>query len=646
MKRTPGPPVLPGLALAQPVGGANLGNLNVAAFNPEALLRTAIAAHEAGRLQDAERGYRAVIQMAPRNAAGFAHLGALLLEKGLWEEGADILGQSLKLDPRQPSMLSNRGTALMNLGRTDEAVECFEAAIRQKPRAEQPNNYNNLAIYLQSQGLLAEAIGAYDRAIALNPREPQLWGNRGIVMLLAQRPAEALNSLDKALALDPLYVDAITSRGVALYELDRPAEALEAFERALALQPDRSDTHNNKGLALNKMDRPQEALESVERAMALGAGEVELLNNKGLALQALDRPDEALIWANLVLEMRPDKAEHWNNRGMALQAMGRSDEALADFRKALQIDPDYVDPKWTIALILLREQQYEEGWRMFEWRWMRPNTDPMPQYPCPLWLGETPIAGKTLLVHAEQGFGDTLHMLRFPRLVADMGGTVIVGVQDPLVDLASRAPGVALAVGADAQVTCDLHIPMMSLPLAVGARAGDLPPDMPYLSAPADKLAAWAARLGPRTGKRRIGLAWSGNTIHKNDRNRSIGLSRLLPVLETDAEFHCLHKAFRPGDAERIAQDGRIRIHAEALEDFSDTAALIEQLDLVISVDTSVVHLAGALAKPVWILLPFNPDYRWHMRGETTAWYPTARLFRQPAIGDWDSVIADVLAAL
>ena len=290
---------------------------------------------------------------------------------------------------------------------------------------------------------------------------------------------------------------------------------------------------------------------------------------------------------------------------------------------------------------------FARGFLEYEWRWKKADMAPARRnFPQPLWLGEGDIAGKTILLHSEQGFGDAIHFCRYAPLVAARGARVILEVRPPLVQLMGSLAGPAEIVeSGDALPAFDIHCPLLSLPLAMGTRLDTVPAQVPYLSVAPDKAAEWGARLGAKT-RPRIGLAWSGNVIHERDKERSIGLRNFLRLLDIDATFVSLHKEVGADDAGVLAERSDILHFGDALADYTDTAALIAQLDLVVSVDTSVVHLAGALAKPVWILVTYVPDWRWMLEREDSPWYPTARLFRQTAAREWDSVLARVHAAL
>jgi tetratricopeptide (TPR) repeat protein len=325
------------------------------------------------------------------------------------------------------------------------------------------------------------------------------------------------------------------------------------------------------------------------------------------------------------------------NYGVALQWLGRFQDAIAAFDRALQLDSDCVDAHWNSALLRLMHGDYETGWKQYEWRWRKPDFNQVGRPGGPMWLGQTPLEGIRLYLVNEQGFGDTLQMMRYAALARERGATVLLNVDPALKELAATVPGVARVVSGGDPVAYDMWTPMMSLPLAFGTTLETVPNKVPYISADPAKVAAWRERLG-ETRRPRVGLAWSGRAAHANDRNRSLRLAELVPLLDADAEFISLQREYREADRPLLA-DLPIRDVSEQLTNFSDTAALIEILDLVIAVDTSVAHLAGALARPFCVMIAYVPDFRWGLTGDTTPWYPTAKLLRQPRPGDWGSVI-------
>jgi tetratricopeptide (TPR) repeat protein len=608
MKRAPGPPGLPGLFPAKPGTPASFGM-----FNPAVLFQNAQQAHTAGRLDAAEQGYRQVLKFTPKDPMVLAFLGTLLLERGRWAEGVTVLDASLAIDPTQQAMLTNRGNALIELGRFKDAMASYHAAIDLEPELAKPAAYNNLGAYLQGLGRNEEALELFDRAIGLEPETAEAWGNRGIGLSVLGRHEEALNALDRALQLDPVFVDAMTNRGICHYHAGRMEEALAAYEKALSLAGPTPD----------------------------------ILSNMALALHGLDRLDEALSCCELAIAARPEFPGCLVNRGIILLAKGRFEEAIASYDKAMAINPEFPDAYWNKALVKLLLGDFENGGPLYERRWDRSDAPPLPMDgKIPVWLGKESLEGKVLLLLAEQGFGDTLQMVRYAPMAKARGAQVILGVQPPLLELALGFEGVDEVVGNSRdQVGFDLFCPLMSLPLAFGTTPDTIPANVPYIAAPAASIETWGQRLGPRT-RRRIGLVWSGNPDHKNDRNRSVPLERLLSLLPADADYISLQREYRPGDLERMAADGRVRDVSAQLESFVDTAALVHHLDLVVSVDTAVAHLAGAMAKPLYLLLPWVPDFRWLLNRTDSPWYPTARLFRQPAFGDWSGALEDLAAAL
>jgi len=373
----------------------------------------------------------------------------------------------------------------------------------------------------------------------------------------------------------------------------------------------------------------------------------EVLSNRGITLHELNRYDEALASYDRALVLQPDYATALNNRGINLYDLKRYDEALASYQRALALRPDYAEAHWNEALLRLLTGDYSHGWAKYEWRWKKESMAPVKRnFPQPVWLGGDAIDGKTILLHSEQGFGDTIQFCRYVPLVAARGAHVILEVERPLQQLMTTLAGATQVIAkGDPLPDFEVHCPLLSLPLAFGTRVETIPSGPPYLRAPAQSLMNWDTRLAPQR-RPRIGLAWSGNAAHQSDRQRSISLRTLLPLLDTGATFVSVQKDVNAADAGVLTERGDILHFGDALGDFSDTAALISNLDLVISVDTSVAHLAGALGKPVWVLLAYAPDWRWLLDRDDSPWYPTARLFRQDASRAWDGVIVRVQQAL
>lgn len=462
----------------------------------------------------------------------------------------------------------------------------------------------------------------------------------------AGRLGEAEALYRRVLEQAPGHPDALHFLGLLAHQTGNHAAAVELIGAALRVIPAHPQCHLHLGLALESLGRLDEALASFERALSLNPGLVVALNNCGNALQALGRFEEAIAAYRQSLGQCPDDPDMHNNLGHALDAAGQPAEAIASFHRAQALRPEFAAALCNEGVARLRLGDFARGWKLFEWRHQALGARRLVRdYRQPLWLGEESLAGKTLLIHHEQGLGDTLQMLRYVPGLAARGARVVIEVPAALAELARSVPGEPQVVPEGQPLPAfDLQCPMMSLPLACGTTLDTIPARVPYLAATADARAAWAARLGPATG-RRIGLVWSGSPGHQNDRLRSIPLAQFAALLELPGEFHSLQREYREADRTLLPGLG-LRDWSAQLATFVETAALISQLDLVITVDTAVAHLAGALGKPVWLLLPCSADYRWMQKRSDSPWYPTMRLFRQPRTGDWATVLDEVAATM
>jgi tetratricopeptide (TPR) repeat protein len=643
---------------------------------------TGLKHHQAGRLAEAEACYRHVLAGQPNHADALHLLGVVAHQTGRHDLAIELIGQAIKRNGRNPNYLYNLGVTLQDHGKPAEAVAAYREAIRIKPDyAEAFKNQgdalrelrrleealasyqkalafrpvyaeacNNRGVVLRELGRLEEALASYDTALAFRPDYAEALNNRGNALKDLKRPAEALSAYDKVLALRPGHAEACNNRGVALQELKRPAEALGSYDQALALRPDYAEALNNRGNALKELDRLDEALSSFDRALVLAPRHAEAFYNRGNALQELWRPDEALASFDRALALKPDHAEACNNRGNALRELKRFDEALASSERALALRPDYAPAHWNEALYRLLMGDFERGWEKYEWRWALADAlwgfVSTPAFAQPAWDGTEDVGGKTILLHAEQGLGDTIQFCRYVPLVAEKGANVILAVQPSLKRLLTGFAEVQAVVGQDEeQPAFDLHCPLLSLPRAFRTRLETIPP--PHApGVPPELTKAWEARLR-RDGTPRVGIVWSGRQTHKHGRHRSIPLRAMLGLLDLPIELVSLQKEVH-GDDQGVldAHAADIAHFGPALTDFMETAALVSLMDVVITIDTAVAHLACSLGRPTWILLPFVPDWRWLLEREDSPWYPTARLFRQPAIGDWNTVMQEVVGGL
>jgi|SRR5579859_717665 len=456
----------------------------------------------------------------------------------------------------------------------------------------------------------------------------------------------------QALEAQPDNADALHLLSVLRHQQGNALEAVNLITKALAIEPNRPEAHNNLGVALRELGRPAEAEASYREALRLRPDYPEAHNNLGNVLSDLDRLTEAEASYREALRLLPDCPEIHNNLGGALSDLGCTAEALACYETALAIRPDDVSAHFGRSRVLLLRGEYAEGWREFEWRWRGGTAEEIKLrgFAEPQWQGEN-VAGKTLLLHAEQGFGDTLQFCRYASLV---GATarVILEVQPPLVRLCSTLAGVAQVVARGERLPAfDLHCPLMSLPLAVRTTLNTIPSGVPYLAADPELVAEWRERLAGLDGLR-VGLVWAGSLrlepeLSAIDRRRSITLAMMAPLGEASGvNFISLQKGAPAAQSANATLGLALYDFTANLRDFADTAALIEALDLVISVDTSVAHLAGALGKPIWLLNRFDTCWRWLLDRDDSPWYPQLRQFRQPGPGDWNSVMCAVRDAL
>ncbi len=481
------------------------------------------------------------------------------------------------------------------------------------------------------------------------PRKPFASGLTGCGPAAPSRSPPHVFGAASAKQRPPWLVDGdeLFKQAVAHAREGRLDEAVRLFDELIRLKPDHADALNDRGNALDLLRRRDEALESYERALRVRPGHIHALCGRANILQAFGRQEEALRAYDEVIAIDARYLHAWNGRGNALMALNRHREALESFLRAKAIDPAHPASNFNEGLARLSLGEFEIGWRRHEARWALPSwRQRRREFEAPLWIGHTDPRGKVLLLHAEQGFGDTLQFCRYVPLAAATGARVVLEVQPALRELLCQLPGVeTLMTRGEPIPRFDLHCPLLSLPLAMSGTLGTIPPPAPALRADAGRIAQWGERLGARE-RPRIGIAWQGNAGHDNDYNRSIPLERLRPLLDPAFEFVSLQQRVPPRDAAALAECPHVRQFGDELRDFSETAALIAHLDLVVAVDTSVAHLAATMGKAVWVLLPWVADWRWLIDRGDSPWYPSVRLFRQPHAGAWDEVVDRVRPAL
>jgi tetratricopeptide (TPR) repeat protein len=553
---------------------------------------------------------------------------------------------SSKTAPFNLAQSFNEALSLQRQGRLREAEKIYTRVLKAAP--DHFDALNLLGTIKAQLGRMGEAHRLLSAAAKVNPRAAGVWANLGQVLLALKRNEEALECLDKARALDGNDIAIRNQRANALLSLGRAEDALAEFREVLARAPRHAEARLNCGIALAALGLHDEAVAEFDAALAMMPGHPVAHHNRGLALHELGRYAAALDAHDRALAAAPEHAAAWLHRGRALAALNRHDEAVASYAKARAAGRDDPDLHFSEALALLTLGDYRPGFAKYEARWRRSGMPAQKNRGRPLWLGEYPLPRKTVLLHAEQGLGDTIQFARYVPLLAATGAKIVLEVPSELTALLTRLDGGATIIArGDAPPPYDVHCPLGSLPLALGTEPDTVPSQIPYLSAGDAALTKWSARIGA-LARPRIAIAWSGNASHYNDRNRSIPFARLAPLFaeESGARFISIQRDVRSEDVERLAGEPHVTHLGGELENFTDTAAVIALCDLLICADTAVAHLAGAMGRPLWVLVPFAPDWRWTLNGETSPWYPTARLFRQSAIGDWDGVIARIAAEL
>jgi tetratricopeptide (TPR) repeat protein len=557
--------------------------------------------------------------------------------------------QALAIEPNHAGALHLMGLLSLQARSYDQAAEWMARAVAQDPK---PEYLLSLAIALRHQGRRQEGLDALDTAIRIKPDDADPWQARGELLVELKRPADALQSFLHVLRLKPQHWDAANQSAVLLQQLGRPEEALAHLNLCDRLRPNHVATLNMRLACLHGLQRFEEALADARRVQGLDPASAHACNNVGSLLQTLGRAEQALPWFDQAIALRENFTEALHNKAVTLTQLQKLHEASAIYQHLKAANPGDALAELSLAHLHMLTGNFEAGWAGREARWRLPShSTAYPKLAQPLWLGRESLAGKTILIAADEGYGDTIQFVRYVPMLAERGAGVVLVVQDSLHGLLSGLPGVAQCLPISATNTSplpafDVHCPLMSLPLAFATRLDTIPAPASYLPRPAAvRVQAWEDRLG-RHDRLRVGLVWSGNPRHRNDQNRSLPLRALTRLLDVDATFVSLQKDPRPADQLALLERADIVDPTAQLTDFTETAALIACLDLVITVDTSVAHLSAALGRPTWILLPYTPDYRWLLDRDDSPWYPAARLFRQAATRDYASVLDRVRAEL
>jgi tetratricopeptide (TPR) repeat protein len=611
----------------------------------EQAIQIALQHHQAGRLAEAEAIYRQVLAVNPNHPDALHLLGTLRISTGQ-ADGASLLRQAIALKPNFPQALSNLGEALRKQGQLDEAIECFRRALAVWP--DFPAALGNLGLTLTMAGQTEQAIQSLRRAVALQPDFADAWANLGSALNDAGQRSEAIACYQRAIALRPTSAEFLNNLGVLLRADKQTEAAIAIYQRAISAGPGMLEAYCNLADLLRSVGQQQQAIEVCRRGLAVGPDFPELHLSYANALHELGQVDQAISIYRRALELRPDWPEPLSNLGLALPLRQRFDEAIDCCRRAIAGREDYAAAHANLALVLLLLGKWRDGWREYEWRYRSTTFPNAHRFAAgPHWDGSD-LNGRTILLRFEQGVGDTIQFVRYLPQVIARGGSVILEVPLELRRLLEGENSCGVAVITENAVPLppfDVLLPLMSLPHVLGDFDLDAIPKPPYLKADPTLQRQWQTRLS-EDKQRKIGLAWAGNPKHQRDRSRSIQLSMFAPLADERLRFYSLQ--FGPPAAQASSPPAGMKLidMTGDIRDFADTAALLAELDLIISVDTAVAHLAGAMGKPVWLLLPLVPDFRWLLERTDTPWYPTMRLFRQKIDGDWNEPISRIAQEL
>jgi tetratricopeptide (TPR) repeat protein len=600
-----------------------------------------IALFQLGRVPQAIEAMKAAVQVNPSVPPAWSNLGSMQLSAGDNHGALASFERALALGPPMPELLCNVGNLLTELGRWDEAVQRFNAAIAAKP--DLGPAWIGRANVLQLLRRFPEALSDCERALQLMPNHPAALNNKVVSLLGLSRFAEALEAADRSLSVRPGAAHTLSNRASALLGLHRYDEALAAAAQALAVEPTHAQALCNKGAALSRLGRQEEALAAYDAALAADPRLQEAWVNRVTPLRHQERYEEALASTGRALGVGAPTPEALRSRGIALFDLGRHDEALASMERALALNPDDVEAQFNKAQMLLRAGDFANGLPLYESRKRLEQPFGAAAYPKPLWLGESEIAGKTLFIHAEQGLGDVIMFSRYAAPLAQRGANVILSVPDKLKSLfGGFVPDAQVISGVPEDF--DLHVPMASLPLALKSTPATIPALPHYLKAEPERVTRWRKHMGDAGFK--IAIAWQGAKV-SNDIGRSFPVALFRDIAAMDGvRLIALQKGLGTEQLESLPPGMVVETLGADFDSgpdaFLDTAAVMQTVDLIITSDTSIAHLAGALGRPVWIALRHAPEWRWFTSGETTPWYPSATLFRQGAPGDWAGVFASI----
>ncbi|MES2546210.1 MAG: tetratricopeptide repeat protein [Pseudomonadota bacterium] len=652
------------------------------------IYQSGFKAHQHGDFETARQQYQTVLAHHPAHIKALYLMGSLCCQTNDFTQGIEYLDKTILMSPDHAEAHSSRGNALNQLQRFDDALKCYVKATSINP--EYADAYHNQGITLVNLNRPREAIASFEEAIRLKPDYAMAYFEKGNAELGLNHYQTAINSFKQVIALMPGFKDAVTHleyaekalsqsknkhneaainadlstqtlnvllrNGEKLEKLNLPKLALAHYEEAVKRYPDHVKAHIHLGNALKNENRVDEALMQFDESIRLDADNAEAYRERGKIYVRLNRPQDALAEFERSLAIDGDLYQYYYLGAAAYRYLGLNDTALENYRLWIRLGEghrskhDYAIADFAESIIWLLKGHYLLGWQLYEARWKAVSSQHFRHFKQPLWLGNMDLSDKHILLYAEQGFGDTLHFFRYVKLVAGLAAKVTLEVNTPLLRLLKNNTKVNVIAKGEALPEFDAQCPLMSLPLAFKTTIDTIPAIEAPISADAETNAAWSnkveALLADKAAAPKIGFVATGNAKYLGDTARSISFPQVVASLPAHCHLFCLQKEFRPEDGKYLDNNRHIHYFGKQLGDFADTAALIACMDLVITVDTSIAHLAASMGKPTWILLPFAPDFRWLLDRSDSPWYPTAKLYRQSVLGDWDDVLARVNADL
>ncbi len=523
------------------------------------------------------------------------------------------------------------------LGELKKSEEICKKILKYQPKNIQIMHFLGIISYQLQE--YDSAIYYFKSVLRINPDNYEAFYNLGRAFQKRGQIEESINCYQKVIEIKKDFIDAHLNLGNLLKDKGLYNEAIKSYKNVIEINPNLSGAYYNLGSLFQEIDLIDEAISEYRRAIDLNPDYAEAYHDLGYALMTKGELEEAIKCYRKAIQLNPELYDAHNNLGRTFQEQGRIDEAISSYRRAIRINPDFAEAHCNLAMALLLIGNFTGGWQEYEWR-RKLRHHSRYEFSKPLWKNSE-IKDKTIFLYAEQGFGDTIQFLRYVSMVADRGAKIIIECQKELKSLVGRIKGIDYVITQEDPLPAfDFYCPLLSLPLIFETTLENIPSKVPYIFIEENILEKWKERIDKDNSKFKIGLVWSGNPKYKKDMKRSFDLNILLPLLRIKGvTYYSLQKGEAVKQIKDLPNGIKLIDYTSEIGDFSDTSAIIENLDLVISVDTAVAHLAGALGKPVWTLLPFAPDWRWMLNREDSPWYPTMRLFRQPSIGDWESVI-------